>query len=71
MAIYSVNLIITTYAGKYNNEFRNDILKTNLKNINSLKTNITTITIMKPKIDKNHEEISGYYDFTDINIDNI
>lgn len=71
MAIYSVNLIITTYAGKYNNEFRNDILKTNLKIINSLKTNITTITIMKPKIDKNHEEISGYYDFTDINIDNI
>lgn len=66
-----INLIISSYGGKYNNEFKNDILKNNLKIINSLKTDITTITIMKPKIDDGQEIISGYYDFTDINIENI
>lgn len=66
-----INLIITTYAGKYNNEVKNNYLKDNLRIINSLKTDITTITIMKPKIDEEHEIISGYYDFTNINIENI
>ena len=71
MSSYLVNLIISTYAGKYNPEVKENILKTNLKIINSLKSDITKITIMKPKIDKHHEEISGYYDFSNINLDNI
>jgi glucosamine-phosphate N-acetyltransferase len=71
MSSYLVNLIISTYAGKYNSEVKKNILKTNLKIINSLKSDITKITIMKPKIDKHHEEISEYYDFSNINLDNI
>lgn len=67
----STNLIIATYAGQYNSEVKNNLLITNLKIINSVKTNISRITIMKPKIDAEHEEISGYYDFSSINIDNI
>ena len=67
----STNLIIATYAGKYNSEVKNNLLKINLKIINSVKTNISRITIMKPKIDAEHEEITGYYDFSSINIDNI
>ena len=67
----SINLIIATYAGKYNSEVKNNLLITNLKIINSVKTNISRITIMKPKIDAEHEEITGYYDFSSINIDNI
>ena len=67
----SINLIIATYAGKYNSEVKNNLLITNLKTINSVKTNISRITIMKPKIDAEHEEITGYYDFSSINIDNI
>lgn len=67
----SINLIIATYAGKYNSENKNNLLKINLRIINSTKTNISKITIMKPKIDPEHEEITGYYDFSSINIDNI
>jgi GNAT superfamily N-acetyltransferase len=67
----STNLIIATYAGQYNSEVKNNLLITNLKIINSVKTNISRITIMKPKIDAEHEEIIGYYDFSSINIDNI
>jgi len=67
----SINLIIATYAGKYNSEVKNNLLKINLKIINSTKTNISRITIMKPKINAEHEEIAGYYDFSSINIDNI
>jgi GNAT superfamily N-acetyltransferase len=66
-----INLIIATYGGKYNSEVKNNLLITNLKIINSVKTNISRITIMKPKIDTEHEEIIGYYDFSLINIDNI
>jgi len=67
----SINLIIATYAGQYNSEVKNNLLKINLKIINSTKTNISRITIMKPKINPEHEEIAGYYDFSSINIDNI
>lgn len=67
----SINLIIATYAGKYNSEVKNNLLITNLKIINSIKTNLSRITIMKPKINPEHEEIAGYYDFSSINIDNI
>jgi glucosamine-phosphate N-acetyltransferase len=67
----SINLIIATYAGNYNTEIKNNLLKTNLQTINSINTNISRITIMKPKIEQNHEEIIGFYDFSNINIDNI
>ena len=67
----SINLIIATYAGKYNSEVKNNLLKINLKILNSIKMNISRITIMKPKINVEHEEITGYYDFSSINIDNI
>ena len=66
-----INLIISTYAGKYNSETKNNILKLNLKILNKLNPLIDRITIMKPKVNINHEEICGYYDFSNINLDNI
>ena len=66
-----INLIISTYAGKYNSENKENILKLNLQILNKLNPLIDTITIMKPKINEYHEEIIGYYDITNINLDNI
>ena len=71
MTKYSINLIIATYSGKYGPELKNNYLKNNLKIINSLKTNISQITIIKPKVEKNHQEIEGYYDFDNSDILNI
>ena len=71
MIIPKINLIISTYAGKYNTENKENILKLNLKILNKLNPLIDKITIMKPKINTNHEEIYGYYDFSNINLDNI
>lgn len=69
---YKINLIIATYAGKYNSENKENILKLNLKILNELNpSSIEKITVMKPKINLNHEEIDGYYDFNNLNLNNI
>jgi hypothetical protein len=71
MEKYKVNLIISTYAGKYNSENKENILKLNLKILNKLNPFIDKISIVKPKVNNNHEEILDYYNFENINLDNI
>ena len=67
----TINLIIATYAGQYNNENKKNILKLNLKIVNELNPNIDKITIMKPKINVNHVEILDYYNFNELDLNNI
>jgi hypothetical protein len=66
-----INLIIATYAGKYNAEVKDDILRLNLRVLNELNPEITTITIMKPRINAEHEEMQGYYNLADLELGNI
>lgn len=65
------NLIISTYAGVYSIENKENFLIKNLLLINNLKTDIDQITIIKPKVDANHIENKNYYNFEEININNI
>ncbi len=65
------NLIISTYAGVYSVENKENFLKKNLSIINNLQTNVEQITIMRPKVDSNHSEVKDYYNFNEINIENI
>lgn len=68
------NLIIATYGGryyKYSNVEKDYYLRYNLLILNQINTNIEQITIMKPKIIKDHIEIIDYYNFNDIDISNI
>jgi len=74
----SVNLIIATYGGKYykfNNNLTSSIKENFLKYllicINNIKTNVTQITIMKPKIDEHNEIIDDYYNFDNLDLNNI
>ena len=71
----SINLIITTYAGKIGNyNFNNKkhlYLRYNLKILNYLNLELDQITIMKPTINKEHKEMTDYYDLTNLNIPNI
>jgi len=71
----TINLIITTYAGKVNkfnfNNKKDNYLKYNLQCINNLNLEIDQITIMKPKINKGHQEIKDYYNLSHLNIPNI
>ena len=78
--IKKINLIIATYAGKYYkfnsnnleiNKDKENYLKYNLLFINNNINNLSQITIMKPKINKEHIEIPDYYNFDNLNIDNI
>jgi glucosamine-phosphate N-acetyltransferase len=66
-----INLIISTYSGLYSTENKENYLKKNLLLINNLKTDIEQITIMKPKVDSNHIEIKDYYNFENLNLNNI
>ena len=75
-----INLIIATYAGKYYkfdsvnkdvNKDKEKYLKYNLLLINANMNNLDQITIMRPKVNKEHFEIPNYYNFDDLNIDNI
>lgn len=75
-----INLIIATYGGKYykfdssNKDINKDkekYLKYNLLLINNNMNNLDQITIMRPKINKEHTEIPDYYNFDNLNIDNI
>ena len=71
----SINLIITTYAGKVNkfnfNKKKDNYLKYNLQCLNNLNLEIDQITIMKSKINKEHQEIKDYYNLSHLNIPNI
>lgn len=71
----SINLIISTYAGKIDNYNFNDkkhlYLRYNLKILNFLNLQLDQITIMKPTINKEHKEMTDYYDLTNLNIPNI
>ena len=75
----SVNLVICTYSGtyyKFNNLLDNFndkqyYLRYNLSLINKIKTDIAQISIMRPKVDKEHQEIQNYYNFEGLDIDNI
>jgi hypothetical protein len=66
-----INLIIGTYGAKYNSEVKDNILRLNLRILNELNPAITTITIMKPRINSEHEEIQGYYNLDDLELGNI
>lgn len=65
------NLVISTYGAKYSIVNKKNYLQYNLSLLNKINTNITQITIMKPKINKNHETYHDYYNFDNINISNI
>jgi hypothetical protein len=75
----TTNLIIATYSGRYYkfdsiyNKFndREHYLKYTLALLNKIKTNINQITIMKPKVNEEHSEIKDYYNFDNIDLDNI
>ena len=75
-----INLVISTYSGKYYkfnstndtiNKDKENYLKYNLLMLNNIPNNLTQITIMKPKINKEHTEIPDYYNFENIDIKNI
>lgn len=71
----TINLIIATYAGKtgnYNfNSKKHLYLRYNLKILNFLNLQLDQITIMKPTINKEHQEMTDYYDLKNLNIPNI
>ena len=71
MSTIKVNLIISTYGAKYNHEDKENYLRLNLLVLNKLNPNITTISIMKPKINNNHIAYKNYYNFDDIDLKNI
>lgn len=70
-----INLILATYGGLPNKHLTNDkkqyYLRLNLHCLNKLKTTIDKITIMKPRVDATDKLVTDYYNFSDINIDNI
>ena len=65
------NLVISTYGAKYGIMNKKNYLKYNLSLLNKIKTNLTQITIMKPKINDEHEAYIDYYNFDNIDISNI
>ncbi len=71
----TVNLIIASYGGltkKYiNNIDKKYYLKYNIALLNTIQTNITQITIMKPNVNETDYLISDYYDFSKIDVSNI
>lgn len=67
----SVNLIICTYGAKYGIMDKKNYLKESLSVLNNIKTSVDRITIMKPKIEKNHTPYENYYNFDNIDISNI
>jgi hypothetical protein len=71
MSKNKINLIITTYASKYSIIDKQKYLKYTLSLLNKINTNITQITIMKAKINPEHEEYKDYYNFNNIEISNI
>lgn len=66
-----INLIIGTYGGYYGKENKQNYLRNNILTLNNIKSNITQITIMKPNIESHHLIYDNYYNFNDLNIDNI
>lgn len=70
-----INLIIATYAGQCEkhsvNVHKPSYLKLNLHFLNRIKTRIDKITIMRPKVNPEDTVIEGYYDFSQLCIDNI
>lgn len=65
------NLVIGTYSGKYSLVNKTNKLRTVLSIINKINTNITQITIMKPRVNPEHIEDTNYYNFESIDISNI
>lgn len=66
-----INLIITTYAASHTTVNKQYYLRYILGLLNKIKTNITQITIMKPKINTEHTEYKDFYNFDSIDISNI
>ena len=66
-----INLIIGTYGGYYGKENKQNYLRNNIFTLNNIRSNITQITIMKPNIEPHHVIYDNYYNFNDLNIENI
>ena len=66
-----INLVISSYAAKYSVVDKKNYLKYNLSLLNKINTDITQITIMKPRINVDHMEYVNYYNFDSIDISNI
>ena len=49
------NLVISTYGAQYSIVNKQNYLKYNLSLLNKINTGLTQITIMKPKINNQHE----------------
>lgn len=69
--LMKTNLVIGSYAGKYSLVNKTNKLKITLSILNHINTNLTQITIMKPRVNTEHEEDLDYYNFTSIDISNI
>ena len=78
--MFRINLVISTYSGRYYKfEGKNDT--TNLERENYLKycllfvnenmSNLSQITIMKPRVNSEHTEIADYYNFDNLKIEKI
>ena len=70
-----INLIIASYGGlpkkHAGNNLKKEYLKINLQCLNQIKSNISKITIMKPKIKPEDTLLPNYYDFSSLNLSNI
>ena len=70
-----INLIIASYGGlpkkHAGNNLKKEYLKINLQCLNQIKSNISKITIMKPKIKPEDTLLPNYYDFSNLNLSNI
>jgi hypothetical protein len=65
------NLVICTYGAQYSIVNKQNYLKYNLSLLNKINTELTQITIMKPKINNEHKAYIDYYNFDNIDISNI
>jgi hypothetical protein len=70
-----IDYVICTYSGVYNRKFKDtnsinnksQYLNKNLSLFSMFKNKITNITIMKPKVNKDHQKIKNYYNNDNIN----
>jgi hypothetical protein len=75
-----INYIIATYSGIYERRYdkknlasmkRENYLHIHLEVLNLLSNSINQISIIKPKVNKEHTEIKDYYKFENLKIDKI
>lgn len=71
----SVNVVIATYSGRYrkfnqqpHSEYKEYYLRYILSSLDKIANNVTQITIVRPKVNPEHEEIPNYYNYDNIGL---